>query len=371
MNAIEYAKIINDICSKLGIAEPDTTLIRNVTSYCKDLDQRRLKQLYEDDNDRYIAISDSYIQSITPREEFDYNKYLHDIQLSKKKEKKEKDGTIVGPLTDWIGNRMPVLSSKSMSMYIDSRLRNVSTSLMGASIVDFGFSIVPRATRTAIGDGNLPSRIMPSHVTYFKVGKIILPYSEILRNRNFSNEITLTFTALRSNGIISRDDTYHFTFTYEEPVNALDNLVHLIPVNKFCKFEPPIRNLDNLSLRFNDPIYPIPFHHDRMIPSNINYMSSDGRITFDIPHLLETGNVIVVLELSTLDNAANATILNVINDPRGIKITKIDDMTISTSIDFTKLVSQDINSLPMILFSNRTFRILLEVGYQDIVALDE
>lgn len=370
MDAQEYAKIIKLICLKLEISSPDTTLIRNVTHYCKSLDQSRLKRMYFDEEDRHEAISDLYIQSVTEQTaDFDYNQYLHDSHQHAKKQKQDEEGQLVGPLTNWIGKRMPVIASKSMSICIDSRLRNASNST-SVSITDFGFTLVPRMTRASFGDGRIQSRIAPSHITYFKVGKVILPYSEVLRSRNFANEITLTFTALRSNGIVSREDTYHFAFTYSI-IDSSTNLVQLTPLNEYCKFEPPLRTLDDLSLRFNDPIFPISFHTDRLIPTNINYMSSDGRITFDIPHFLNNGDVIIVMGLKTNADAANASLLNTINDPRGIRITKIDDNTIATSIDFTKIVSQDITSLPTILFFSRTFRMPLEIGYQDVVALDE
>lgn len=370
MDAQEYAKIIKLICSKLEISTPDTSLIRNVTHYCKSLDHGRLKRIYFKDNDRHESIADLYVKSVTEETaDFDYNEYLHDAHQHSKKQKQTEEGQIVGPLTNWIGKSMPVIASKSMSVCIDSRLRNTSN-VTSITITDFGFTLVPRMTRSSLGDGRIQSRIAPSHITYFKVGKIMLPYSEVLRNRNFSKEITLTFTALRSNGIVAREDTYHFAFTYTS-LNYSSNLVELNPVNEYCKFEPPLRTLDDLSLRFNDPIFPIAFHTDRLIPTNFNYMSSDGRITFSVPHFLNNGDVIVVMGLKTNNDAANASVLNVINDPRGINVTIIDDITIATSFDFTKIVSQDITSLPVILFYSRTFRMPLEIGYQDVVALEE
>ena len=149
---------------------------------------------------------------------------------------------------------MPIVSSKAMSIYVDSRVRNISLS-SSSGITDFGFGLVPRQTRAELGDGRIQVRVMPSQITYFKLGKIILPYDVAHRSRNYTSELTLTFTALRGNGIIGREDTYHFVFNYKVCENS--QLVELTPANEYCKFSPPLRIVDDLSLRFNDPVFPV------------------------------------------------------------------------------------------------------------------
>ena len=363
MNAKEYAVVIKSICSKFGNIVPDDTLIRNATLYCRSLDHRSLKQKYTKDEDRYEAIATSYVESIKPAQEFDYKEHL-------RKEEEKKNGSAsasldIEPLTNWIGDRMSIVSSKAMGVYLDSRLRDTSNYSSDGVITDFSFALVPRQTRAEIGDGRIQVREIPSQITYFKVGKIILPYGPALRVRNFTKELTLTFSALRSNGIIAREDTYHFIFTYEVcPTNP--NLVVLTPVNEYCKFSPRINILDDLSLRFSDPIVPISFFNDRMRPSQINYLSSDGRIVFSVPHFLEDNDVIIVNGLTTTDDASNGTILSMINDPRGISITKVNNNVIATGIDFTTIISPDTSSKPWIFFYSRMFRFPLEIGYQSI-----
>ena len=364
MDAKEYATVIKSICSKLSI-DPDDTLIRNVTVHCKKLNYNRLKTKYEVDSERFEFISDSYIKSIKPQSEpFDYREYLRKETEGVKPDPAETKS--IQPLTNWIGERMPIVSSKSMSIYVDSRVRNISLS-SSSGITDFGFGLVPRQTRAELGDGRIQVRVMPSQITYFKLGKIILPYDVAHRSRNYTSELTLTFTALRGNGIIGREDTYHFVFNYKVCENS--QLVELTPANEYCKFSPPLRIVDDLSLRFNDPVFPVTFFNDRLRPSQINYLSSDGRIVFDTPHNLDSDDVIIVMGLSTNDDASNANLIATINDPRGIAITKINSTVISTGIDFTAIQSPDTNSKPWILFYSRMFRFPLEIGYQDIVDL--
>ena len=366
MDAKEYASVIKSICFKLGNLSPDDTLVRNVTLFCRGLNNKHLKEKYKKDDNRHEFIAQAYLESIKPDKPFDFKEYL------RKEEEKHKPTAaalesgknIVEPLTNWLGDRMPMISSKSLGVYLDSRVRNTSNYSAGSPLIDFSFMLVPRQTRAQIGDGRIQVRVMPSQITYFKLGRIVLPYGTDLRQRNYTNEITLTFTALRSNGIIAREDTYHFAFTYEEsPANS--DLVILSPVNKYCKFNPPLNIVDDLSLRFSDPIVPISFATDRQIPAQMNYLSSDGRIVFPVPHNLMDGDVIIVSGLTTNDDALNSSVLSVINDPRGIQITKINSNIIATGINFTTIQSPDMNSKPWIFFYSRMFRFPMEIGYQD------
>ncbi len=370
MDAKDYAEVIKLVCAQLHIDTPDNTLIRNITLYCKNLNQIRLRERHPINTERYAAMAMAYIKSIQKDEPFDYNYYLQ-----KKNAPTKETATLlanakqtVEPLTNWVSERMPVISSKAMSVYLDSRVRNTSNDYNKTTITDFGFTLVPRQTRAELGDGRIQVRVMPSQITYFKIGKIILPYDNNMRLRNYMSEMTLTFTALRSNGIIAREDTYHFTFTYQ--VNQTNNaLIELTPTNEYCKSNPPLRVIDDLSIRFNDPIYPVAFPIDRMQPAQINYLSSDGRIIFDNPHKLDANDVIIVLGLTTNDDASNANILNQINDPKGLVVTIINANIVSTGIDFSQIVSADLNAKPWILFYSQTFRFPLEIGYQDISEL--
>ena len=366
MNANDYANVIKIICTQLGDIKPDDILIRNVTLFCKGLDGPRLKKTYPLVEERFKSIAESYIQSIKPQQDFDYNEYVRKNQKKDKAslQSNETAKKTFEPLTNWLGERMPIVSSKSISLLLDSRLRNISDYSSDRSITDFSFSIVPRLTRADIGDGRIQVRSIPSEITYFKIGKIVIPYNPSHRMRNFTSELTLTFTALRSNGIIAREDTYHFAFSYT-PLITNPDLVELKPVNEYCKFSPHLRNIDDMTFRFNDPIYPISFSQDRMRVSEVNYISSDGRLSFDHPHGLETNDIVIVMGLTTHSNASDYNILSQINDPRGIVITKINDNVIATAINFTNITSPDPNSKPWIFFYSKMFRFPLEIGYQE------
>lgn len=361
MDTQAYATIIKSICARLGNVEPDNTIIRNITQYCKKLDIKQLRKTYSGENDMLLAIVEAYIDHVGGSEDFDYSEHLHKQASGNAKQIEQRSET---GLTNWLTERMPVLTSKSMSLYVDSRLRRSNEN--ESSQTDFGFTLVPRTTKTSLGDGNIQARVMPSQITYFKIGKVLLPYKLDMRGANFTNEITLTFTALRSNGIIGNEDTYHFIFTYAV---KNDHLVELTPANEFCKFSPPLRYIDNISFRMSDPIVPIQFAKDRMYASSINYQSSDGRITFVSPHGLVDGDVVIINGFATNNNAANANMISQINSSRGLVVSVINPNMIAIGIDISTIISPDTNCKPLIIFYSKTFRFQLEIGYQDITEI--
>lgn len=312
--------------------------------------------MHETEESLHTHIAKSYIDSLKPPDE--------DKAFTKQMEKAT--GVVASEpqslLISWLSSRMATVASKAMHLYIDSRLRQ-TIDYNSSTIVDFAFSLVPRHQyRGDVGSGQLQLLVSPAKITYLKIGKILLPYPTSYRDRNLTKEITLTFSALRSNGILAREDTYHFTFIYSI-VN--DKLVELTPVNEYCKFSTHVPYLEDLTLRFNDPLFPIQFLPDRMRPDTLNYLSSDGRIVFTNHHTLSTGDIIVVEGLTTGNDGENTSILDAINDRRGIVITRINDNVIATNINFTTITAPDASAKPMILFYNRTFRFPLEIGYQD------
>ncbi len=356
MDKQDFAAIVQSICARTGVEKPNNTIIRNVIQFCNSRRLKQLKKEYPNKNEFLLAIVEAYISTLRPEPDFDYNEYV--IQHNKHSEKIEIS-------SKWLQENLPMDVTKSMSIYIDTRLRRVYTN--GLPITNFEFTLIPRGMQSILGDGNIQARVMPSQVTYFKLGSLVIPYPLTMRSANYMKEITLTFTALTSNGILANEQTYHFIFTYTV-IN--DALVQLIPVNKYCKFCPPLRLIDDISLRFSDPLVPIAFNADRMVAISLNYLSVDGRITLPSAHNLATGDVVIIQSLTTGDDAANATILAQIQNPRGLAITVINPTIIAIGIDFTAIVSPDITSLPLVIFYSKTFRFPVEIGYQDVTELD-
>ena len=359
MNPADYAVIIKGICSNLSI-DPDDTLMLNVMQFCrkKNLNQMRSEASSQEElNQRLVELYLKYLSRDSERAEM---KMIKDRALAEhKKPVKRTQNSIIGPLSQWV--------NRSMHIDIDSMNRNVSED-RGNYLTDFRFVLSTRNDRAPLGTGIIPARIVPTNITYMKIGKIILPYNSTLSALNYTRELTLSFTGLRSNGAIAAhlntNETIHFSFTYTVcSFNA--GLVELTPVNKYCKFDPPLTYLDNMSIRFNEPRYVAQFNKDRLIPTAFDYGSSNGVISFGENHNLNNDDIIIVTGLTTLDDGSNSTLLNAINNTRGIKIASIDATSISTGLDFTTIVDPDTSSLPLVIFVSKTFRFMLEVGYGD------
>lgn len=359
MDPEEYASIIKGICLKLKI-NPDDTLMVNVTQFCRKRDLQSIRAKYKNPNDLHQYLIDLYLRYLSKEDLIAEQKMLDDkASALHKKPTKVVTNSIMGPLSQWV--------DRSMHIDIDSINRDISNDY-GNSVIDFRFTLSTRNDRAPLGTGRVPARLIPANITYMKIGRIILPYNQTLASLNNNQELTLTFTGIRNNGAITANlttnETIHFSFTYTEC--AFDNnLVELIPINKYCKFDPPLTYLDDVSIRWNDPRYPIQFNPDRLRALSFNYATSDGRISFGVNHNLENDDIIIINGLTTLNDNVNTTILNTINNPRGIKISKISTTIISTGIDFTTIVSPDTNALPVILFVSKCFRVPLEIGYKD------
>lgn len=347
LTAADYATVLKHVSSAYKITDINDTMIRNVTMFCKKLSIPSLHEKYPSRTALLKAIADMYLEDIDPTSlpnppNAQYEALVQaELLAAPSKSAVAKDRWGVG-----------------VGVFIDSRLRESGNS--SGPFVDFRFVLSPHSPRAAFGSGRINCLHVPQNVTRIKVGRLRLPYDASLRARNFANKITLTLTALRGSGILGREDTHHFVFSISA-VEGNPNVVDLVPAHKYCGFNPPISVVDDLTLRFSDPVYPITFPPDRLRPSLVNYNSADGKISFEAPHGLSTGDVVIVLGLATGNDSANKDLLDRVNDPRGVIITEIDTYTIAIGVNLSKIVNADNTSLPWVLLCNRAFCFNMEI----------
>jgi hypothetical protein len=348
-----YKKVIQESSKLLG-ADQNETFIRNVVSFIKKIKVTDIMSNYPSLDDGCKKIAEMYKDSLNQIyvKQHDHNEFLN-------KNMNDTPTHSFAPLTNWLADQSPTLTSKTTTIYLDSRYRNNSYD-SGLSIQSFQYSLVPK--NMSKGNGNVPSRIIPYNITYFQITKILLPYAGALASRNLTKEINLAFTNLLANSIDTSSRDFHFSFTYR-PYET--NWVELVPINSMYKFYPPLKNVDNLNLQFYDPYEPVQFYPDYMRASQVNYVTSDGRITFPSNHNLSTGDIVIIEEFTTNDDASNVSILNSICDKRGLLITVINSTVIAINIDLSAIVSPNSNSKPLVRFLKYTFRIAIEIGYQD------
>jgi hypothetical protein len=367
MNAREYSIVIKDIASRLEQL-PNETLSMNVVQFCRSRNMKVIQKNLPNGKDLLTHIADLYMNYLDPavleKEQDAIDNKMRDLHKAPSAlDHLEKGLVRLG--VGHVGSSNMWFMSRCMHVDIDSLNRNISNDY-GTSLTNFAFTMSSRNDRAALGSGIIPTRIIPVNVSYMKIGKVVLPYTATMGAANPMREITLSFTGIRSNGTLisnpSFTETIHFSFTFiRSTINT--NLVELTPVNEYCKFDPPLTYLDDLSLRWNDPRYACNFNLDRLTPQTINYAST-GDIIFAQAHNLITGDIIVINGLSTFDDAANSALLAQINNPRGIAITKVNDTTINIGINLSLLVSPDNSAKPVITFITKCFRFPLEIGYQ-------
>jgi hypothetical protein len=361
MDTIDRAEILNIIATIANLDINNKSFITNVNSYLNKLDHKKINETYPDKTQRFELIATNYLNKIkTDKPKVaQYDPYAHDKRLGMKESSKLAEM----PTAGWLNENMSKIIGKTINVYINTIYRNIEVNQY-TTIKDFAFTMIPAISRTKrISNGIIPIREELKNITYFKLGSFVLPYTSAQRSRNYLNELNITFTSIRANGAMDNEETYHFCLTYiDHPSN--NELVIVKPANDYCRFNPPLTYLDDISFRISDPIYPIIFHADRLLPSSFSYLSSDGRISFSQPHNLDNGDIIIIKGLETNDDQLNQTILDQINDIRGIEINVISPSQIATGIDFSLLTNIKVSSLPEIQVYSRTFRFPIEIGYQ-------
>ena len=347
--------MIDLICTELEV-HPNENLIRNINLYIRQYDKNILLNQFKNLEKVYSKIKSSYITHLTTKQRSDtkkVQKYQKDIIQNADK----KDDSITTLLksklfinADWLWANATVL--------LDTKYQDLSNTDKSR----YNFYISPNTSTDYNQSGMITSYSDIKNITQIKIGSFILPY--INNNLNYFHEITLTFLGINSNAYYTneKNNNFHFKFIYD--VSSFNNnLVILKPVKDTFTFTTPITHLEDISIRFQDPIYPIIFNADRMYPSNFNYSSNPGQITFATNHNLYNNDVIVINGLTTFDDNVNSTILSQINNIRGVVVSVISPTVISISYDFTQIINPNNTSLPLIYFESKRIRIPIDIKY--------
>lgn len=345
MNKEQYNKIIRLVAYEL---KEDITeqLVQNVVCYCKTKNLKAIEKQTKTEDEFCNMLSDMYINYIKGND--DYQTKTLDV----KQHISNADANIFK--TD----------EHTIEVFIDSHFRDISNYTNGQTINRFDYIISSNLGSTRI-PGHLQVNGKPTNIASFEICDLAIPYSADLQALNPNNIITLAFTNLSANSIINSVANHHFTFNYSV-ASYNPNIVILNPSSQPKKFifNPPLRTLDNLNIQFLDPYDAIPFAADLLNSSAVDYINTDGRISFASAHGLSTNDVIRIRSFTTTNDSAYTSILSQILNSRGIKITKINSTTISTGIDFSQLATVAIvGMLPVIEVVSRGFRFAMKIKY--------
>lgn len=358
LSNIELTTTINEIC-KLTKLKPDQSTVRNIMIFVKNKNISLLRTRYDalmpDEASKALTsyIADLYIQKLKP---VDVNNSTYEEEAGVSYEQLKK---IVydKKFLDYTAMRKYDRSNWSTTnIWIDSRYQDLSNS--DRTLIKL--NIVPKSNSGGIPDGSIISNSNLRNVTQMHLNSFTIPYQSDL---NYFQTITMTFAALASNSISMKNTFFHFNFNYTV-CSYNSKLIYLTPTRQTFTFNPPITNLEDISLRFNDPEIPIKFDKDRLKSTSVTYnVPNVGIFTFGDFHYLQNNDIVIIEGLTTINPSENIDLLNRINNPRGHKATVLDDNRISIPIQFSDLINIDVNSLPVVYFYSKRIAFHLKIHY--------
>lgn len=151
---------------------------------------------------------------------------------------------------------------------------------------------------------------------------------------NFYNKISLSIDEWTASSYEAYEGgQFHFMFDIEKIDN---NLIYLKPVNSIYTFTSPVNHIDKFTLSFGSMYPKITFDNDRLVPS-FDFTNQYGKLIFDIPHNLVTGDLIYISGFTTPDPAKDADIISQVNRAKGHIIVKKNNYQILINVDLSVL----------------------------------
>lgn len=243
---------------------------------------------------------------------------------------------------------------RDSNILLDSRYQNISNS----DKTQIQFTIMNNSKLKVPGSGIITSLAPMRDILEIEIYPFSIPYSS--NADNYYHKITLSILELASISIDSYENCqFHFMFTATNNKNLID----LVPVNSIFRFYKPITNINNLTLRFGTPLFPISFDSDRLYTSFIDYSTNPCTITFAQSHNLISGDLVYIDDFTTLNTAIDLNIINTFNDSNGYLCTRLSDTTISINVDATQVKYPDPMLSINIYFGSKRILLPLKMRY--------
>lgn len=146
---------------------------------------------------------------------------------------------------------------------------------------------------------------------------------------NFYDRVSLFIEEMNTQAVMSSENTrYHWNFDTE----IIGNRLLLTPVRRKMIFKDPIRFLNQTTFTLRSPFQLIPFCKDRM-PATSTPGTNPALFTTAEPHCLSSNDLIYFVNVNTGDQ----NISSILNDTRGLQITKINGTQFTVPVDFTTI----------------------------------
>jgi len=244
---------------------------------------------------------------------------------------------------------------KDSYIIIDSRYR----SLANNNPKEIEFNVIQNTKIKIPGSGNIYAHGDTRQIVQMEIFPFSIPYNAIADN--FYNKITMSIKEMLPISFEAYEDSqFHFMFNSVED----GNLIKLEPLNSVFKFYKPITHIGgSFTLRFGAPFAPIIFDKDRLDSLSINYTSDPMEIQFSEDHNLITGDLVYIDDFSTLNLAADDTIINTINRVEGHLSTRINNTTISININANLITNPDLNHSSTVYLGSKRIFIPMRLTY--------
>lgn len=213
-------------------------------------------------------------------------------------------------MRDLVSIVAPSNAAKRAYIVLDTRYRSIDTD----GITSFRWNLSSSIQTTPGSVNNIhPIRNVTSIRTY----PLRIPYAASADS--YYSRISMSIVEFNSQAAIMNENAYsHFMF---RPVRN-GQFIELETTNfndGIMEFASPINNVSTLTIKFFNPIQPVSFSNDRLNVMVLQYGTNTIMRTL-APHGLQTGDLVILSDYTTLNPTSDYVTINQINLNDGLNI---------------------------------------------------
>lgn len=232
----------------------------------------------------------------------------------------------------------PELVKTHSYIMLDTRYRSLDND--GTEYFKWNFinnEIISQGTVNALGNiGDIISmRIFP----------IRIPYASQADN-NYSR-VSLYIQEFSSQSFIAQENK-RFHWLFKPVVNGRYIELKTDTFNDgIYRFRQPITRLDTLTFTFGSPLDTIFFDNDRLL-TLINSYANPIVFTTNVPHQLETGDIVITSGFTTTNPISDSTLISSINTTSGNIAIVISNTSFSIDVNATSIRAQGAGTITVV-----------------------
>jgi len=240
------------------------------------------------------------------------------------------------------------------SIYFDSRLRNISAT---EGINRFQWD---EDNTGSINPGKFSYLGKMRDIIELRVLPFRIPYPSDESADNSFRSITIYFEEFSSQSFIGRSNR-RFHIICEASIDAGWIILHTYDSNNgIFRFDKPLTEISKITISFGSPISLINFDPDRLRCTFTT--GSPTIVTFTEDHNLSIGDTVSFKDFTSLAPIIDATTIAFINNPSGLIVDVLTDLTFSIPVD-TTTITEDPSLSIICIFDSKTFGMAVEFKF--------